>query len=229
MAVVWFAPERLAGFKQQLLAVFAALLAGLMAFFLTGDLGIERSWLKASGGLGAFALLLFLWPKLVPSAAPEPLPVARDGARSPGRAAGRGRRGALVGGRREEEGRWGVGETRRPGRRSPGGSEGHGLRGQGLLARQPGGDPRPGFPAGGHGEAQGGPLGSGLGRVEDAAGHSVAGARVWVEGHDAEAVTTGAGGDSSLPPTRLRARWSASTSRRVIWSLPRRMRRRVGR
>src|SRR3954465_2892567 len=70
-AGVWFAPDRLAGFKQQLLAVLAALLAGLMAFFLTGDLGIQRSWLKASGGMGSFALLLFLWPKIVPSAGPE--------------------------------------------------------------------------------------------------------------------------------------------------------------
>src|SRR3954464_2837359 len=71
MAVVWFAPDRLAGFKQQLLAVLAALLAGLMTFFLTGDLGIQSSWLKASGGMGAFALLLFLWPKIVPAAGPE--------------------------------------------------------------------------------------------------------------------------------------------------------------
>jgi hypothetical protein len=71
MAVVWFAPDRLAGFKQQLLAVLAALLAGFMAFFLTGDLGIERSWLKASGGLGTFALMLFLWPRIVPAQGPE--------------------------------------------------------------------------------------------------------------------------------------------------------------
>jgi len=71
VAVVWFAPERLAGFKQQLVAIFAALLAGFMAYFLTGDLGIERSWLRASGGLGAFALLLFLWPKLAPASGPD--------------------------------------------------------------------------------------------------------------------------------------------------------------
>jgi len=71
LAVVWFAPERLAGFKQQLVAVFAALLAGFMAYFLTGDLGIQRSWLRASGGMGAFALLLFLWPKLVPASGPD--------------------------------------------------------------------------------------------------------------------------------------------------------------
>ncbi|HEY4593657.1 MAG TPA: hypothetical protein VIJ61_14675, partial [Thermoanaerobaculia bacterium] len=35
-------------------------------------------------------------------------------------------------------------------------------------------------------------------RVEDGAGRSVAGARVWVEGHDAEAVTTSAGGEFTL-------------------------------
>jgi hypothetical protein len=71
VAVVWFAPERLAGFKQQILAMFAALLAGFMAYFLTGDLGIQRSWLRASGGLGAFALVLLLWPKLMPAPGPD--------------------------------------------------------------------------------------------------------------------------------------------------------------
>lgn len=71
MALVWFAPERLAGFKQQIVALLAALLSGLMAFFLTGDLGIERSWLRASSGLGAFALILLLWPHLVPAPAPD--------------------------------------------------------------------------------------------------------------------------------------------------------------
>jgi len=71
VAVVWFAPERLAGFKQQIVAMFAALLAGFMAYFLTGDLGIQRSWLRASGGLGAFALVLLLWPKLMPAPGPD--------------------------------------------------------------------------------------------------------------------------------------------------------------
>jgi hypothetical protein len=71
IALVWFAPERLAGFKQQIVAVLAALLAGLMAYFLTGDLGIQKTWMKASGGMGAFALMLFLWPKLVPTPGPE--------------------------------------------------------------------------------------------------------------------------------------------------------------
>lgn len=71
MAVVWFAPERLAGFKQGLLAVLAALLAGLMAFFLTGDLGIQRTWLRATGGMGAFALVLLLWLRLTSTSAPD--------------------------------------------------------------------------------------------------------------------------------------------------------------
>jgi hypothetical protein len=71
VAVVGFAPERLAGFKQQIVAMLAALLAGFMAYFLSGDLGIQRSWLKASGGLGAFALMLFLWPQLTPAPGPD--------------------------------------------------------------------------------------------------------------------------------------------------------------
>lgn len=72
MVVVWFAPEQLAGFKQQIVRLFAALLAGLMVFFLTGDLSIERSGrLKASSELGAFALILLLWPMLVPALSPD--------------------------------------------------------------------------------------------------------------------------------------------------------------
>ncbi|HEY0556645.1 MAG TPA: carboxypeptidase-like regulatory domain-containing protein [Thermoanaerobaculia bacterium] len=71
LTVVWLAPERLAGFKQQIVALFAALLAGFMAYFLTGDLGIQRSWLRASGGMGAFALLLFVWPRLAPAPGPD--------------------------------------------------------------------------------------------------------------------------------------------------------------
>lgn len=59
--------DHLSGVSQPILAVLAALLGGLMTFFLTGDLGIQLPWLKAGGGMGVFALVLILWPKLLPS------------------------------------------------------------------------------------------------------------------------------------------------------------------
>jgi len=57
--------NHLAGVSQPILAVFAGLLAGLLTFFLTGDLGLRLPWLRATGGLGIFSLVLLLWPKLL--------------------------------------------------------------------------------------------------------------------------------------------------------------------
>jgi len=60
--------RHLAGVGHPILAVLAGLLAGLMTFFLSGDLGIQLAWLKAGSGMGAFVLVLLLWPRLLPSA-----------------------------------------------------------------------------------------------------------------------------------------------------------------
>jgi len=197
MAVVWFAPERLAGFKQQLLAVLAALLAGLMAFFLTGDLGIQRSWLKASGGMGAFALLLFLWPKIMPSAGPElyrlrvtvlgPQGQPVDGAEV---------RSSVGGEKKKVEGGW---ELDVPGGILPADRKvtvyadkdfAHGSR-EVVLDK----DFQPAVTV----ELKTDRSAQVFGRVEDGAGRSVAGALVWVGGHEAEAVTTGTKGEFTLP------------------------------
>jgi hypothetical protein len=71
--LVWvfvFAPDTLPEYKQRMLGVFLASLAGLFAFFLTGDIGLEIQSLqsrfgslgvKATGGIGVFVLVLVWW------------------------------------------------------------------------------------------------------------------------------------------------------------------------
>ena len=63
-------PSSLPLFKQRIVAVISALLAGLFAYFFTGDLGVNFSssknspWrlaIKGTGGLAAFALVLVWW------------------------------------------------------------------------------------------------------------------------------------------------------------------------
>jgi len=70
VCVFAFAPKELPEFKQRMLAVASALLAGLFAFFLTGDIGIVikpfKSQLgtfsvKAGGGVAVFVLVLWWW------------------------------------------------------------------------------------------------------------------------------------------------------------------------
>lgn len=195
MAVVWFAPERLAGFKQQLLAVLAALLAGLMTFFLTGDLGIQRSWLKASGGLGAFALLLFLWPKIVPAAGPE-LYRLRVTVLEKGQPVEDAEVRSSVGGEKKKvEGGW---ELDVPAGILPADRKvtvyadkdfSHGRR-EVILDK----DLQPAVTV----ELKADLSAKVFGRVQDGKGRSVEGARVWVERYAAEAVTTGPGGEFNL-------------------------------
>jgi len=69
-AVFAFAPPALPVFKQRILAIASALLAGLFIFFLTGDLGVSiqggkgklgRLAVKSSGGAAAFVLVLVWW------------------------------------------------------------------------------------------------------------------------------------------------------------------------
>lgn len=67
IAVVILDRDHFVGVSQPILAVFAGLLAGLMTFFLTGELHVNLPWLKGTGGLGVFVLVLLLWPKLMPS------------------------------------------------------------------------------------------------------------------------------------------------------------------
>ena len=70
VAVFWLAPDELPAFKQRLLAILAALLAGVFAYFLTGDMGLEldaietrfgKGGVKATGGIAVFALVLVWW------------------------------------------------------------------------------------------------------------------------------------------------------------------------
>jgi hypothetical protein len=68
--VVILDKDHLVGVSQPILAVFAGLLAGMMTFFLTGELGLQLRWLRGTGGVGVFALVLVFWTRLMP--APEP-------------------------------------------------------------------------------------------------------------------------------------------------------------
>jgi hypothetical protein len=68
---VWvfiFAPNTLPEYKHRMLGIFLALLWGLFAFFLTGDLGLEikalesrfgKLGVKATGGIAVFVLVLW--------------------------------------------------------------------------------------------------------------------------------------------------------------------------
>jgi hypothetical protein len=196
MAVVIFAPERLAGFKQQLLAVLAALLAGFMAFFLTGDLGIERSGLKASGGLGAFALMLFLWPKIVPAPGPEIYRLRVTVLGTQGQPVEDAKVSSSVGGEiKMAAGGW---ELDIPAATLPADRKvtiravkdfAQGSR-EVILEK----DYQPAITV----ELKEDRSAKISGRVEDRQGRSVEGARVWVEGYEAEAVASGAKGEFTL-------------------------------
>jgi hypothetical protein len=70
LAVFAFAPPALPAFKQRILAVVSALLAGLFVYFFTGDLGVSGKAgkgvfghlaVKGSGGAAAFVLVLAWW------------------------------------------------------------------------------------------------------------------------------------------------------------------------
>jgi hypothetical protein len=70
LAVFAFAPERLPEYKQRILALSSALLAGLFGYFLTGSIGIKLTALRtkfgdvtvdAAGGLALFVLVLVWW------------------------------------------------------------------------------------------------------------------------------------------------------------------------
>jgi hypothetical protein len=69
-ALLVLAPDVLPPFKQRLLAVLCALLAGLFAYFLTGRLAVDggdpsspwSGWgIRAGGGAAAFVVVLFWW------------------------------------------------------------------------------------------------------------------------------------------------------------------------
>ncbi len=70
VCVFVFAPEKLPEYKQRMLAISCALLSGLLAFFLTGTIGLEVKWIKsrfgdigvkATGGIAVFVLVLCWW------------------------------------------------------------------------------------------------------------------------------------------------------------------------
>lgn len=65
-----FAPETLPEYKHRVLALVAALLTGLFAYFLTGDIGVDvqfiesrfgKASVKATGGIGVFVFVLMWW------------------------------------------------------------------------------------------------------------------------------------------------------------------------
>src|SRR5439155_3663075 len=70
---VWvfiFEPDTLPEYKHRMLDIFLALLSGLFAFFLTGDIGLEIKSIKsrfgslgvkATGGIAVFVLVLWWW------------------------------------------------------------------------------------------------------------------------------------------------------------------------
>jgi len=61
LGVFVFAPSSLPPFKQRLLAFICALLAGFFAFFFTGTIGVTWRGVQATGGIGAFVLVLWWW------------------------------------------------------------------------------------------------------------------------------------------------------------------------
>src|SRR3972149_5911926 len=70
VGVFVFAPATLPEFKQRMLAIACALLSGLFAFFLTGDMGLDVKWssprfgrlaVKATGGIAVFVFVLLWW------------------------------------------------------------------------------------------------------------------------------------------------------------------------
>ena len=70
MAVFLFAPDSLPAYKQRMLALSCALLAGLFGYFLTGSLELDldsfktpmgEGTLKASGSVGLFVVVLLWW------------------------------------------------------------------------------------------------------------------------------------------------------------------------
>ena len=70
LGVFVFGPDALPEYRQRVLAVLMALLAGLFGFFLTGDVGLELKWVasrfgevgvKAAGGMALFVLVLIWW------------------------------------------------------------------------------------------------------------------------------------------------------------------------
>src|SRR5260370_23451926 len=70
MWAVIFGPDSMPAYRQRLLAIAAALLAGLFAFFFTGTVGVNiagdagsvgKLAVQGTGGLGIFALVLWWW------------------------------------------------------------------------------------------------------------------------------------------------------------------------
>lgn len=67
VGVFIFAPEALPEFKQRMLAIASALLAGLFGYFLSGDLGFEIQSIKSRFGevgvkaTGALQRLCLCW------------------------------------------------------------------------------------------------------------------------------------------------------------------------
>ncbi len=67
-----FGPDKLPAYKQQMLAIFAALLCALFTFFFVGSLQIQGKWkklaIRSGGGLAVFIFVMIWWnvPQITP-------------------------------------------------------------------------------------------------------------------------------------------------------------------
>ncbi len=67
LAIFFAAPERLPAYKQPIVPILASLLCAFLTFFFTGSIGVQFSWLKATGSIGVVVLVLVVWRQLIPS------------------------------------------------------------------------------------------------------------------------------------------------------------------
>jgi hypothetical protein len=97
--LIWaflYAPDTLPEFKQRMLAIGCALLAGFFAYFLTGSIGLEGKALntpwgglsvRATGGVAVFILVLIWWlspmTPIQPDKAVQPQPPVVNGGGGP--------------------------------------------------------------------------------------------------------------------------------------------------
>ena len=82
LGVFVFSPPTLPEYKQRILALTCALVGGIFAFFMTGDIGLRfvptssklgKITIKATGGLAVFVLVLWWWTSPI-----APIPITKE-------------------------------------------------------------------------------------------------------------------------------------------------------
>lgn len=203
IAVFVYAPDELPEYKQRMLAIASALLAGLFAFFLTGNMGIKKWGVKATGGVGVFVLVLLWWfSPLAPIRVKEHNPIYRvritvvdprqipvedaevwsSVGGEPKRVAG-GWQFDIPAASRPADGRLTIYAAKKPAFLS------------GQVDVQLGKDPNPAITI----QLKKDTSAFVRGIVLDDSGHSISGARVSVAGYDKEALATDKDGNFNLP------------------------------